>query len=202
MVDPSLRAFLDESSARRDNGQQIYLVCAAMLPAERCEALREHLRPLLLPGQIKLHWTAESERRRKSIVSRILELGPLNVVVSHVDEHRKKTERYRRKCLETLYYALSDEEVFDLTLESRDRKQDGNGRAHIVNLQGQGLDRRLRIRHQRGGDEPLLWIADAVLGAINADHRGVSDHLEALRETIYLDMCTPGSARLQADERP
>ncbi|RII95472.1 hypothetical protein DZF95_00870 [Clavibacter michiganensis] len=189
----AFRAFLDESTASRGDERQEYLVCAALIDETDCDSIREQLRPLLLPGQIKLHWTDESDRRHRDIVSRIVELGPMNIVVSHLDTYRKKVERYRRKSLETLYHELVTMETFDLTLECRSDGQDKADRAHIVGLQSQGLDRRLRIGHQRGGDEPLLWIADAVLGSINAAHLGNPDHYDELRSTLLIEARTTDS---------
>lgn len=184
---PSLfRAFVDESSAVRSDTRQEYLVGAALIPVEACDEVREHLRALALPGQIKLHWTDESEQRRRTIVSRIAELTPMTVVVTHLSERVKKNERCRRKCLEALYHDMVDMEVFDLLLEDRTPSQNNRDRQHIVALQGQGLDRRIRIAHQRGGDEPLLWIADVLLGAINSAELGWPAHLEALQETLML----------------
>ncbi|MBF4632766.1 hypothetical protein ITJ42_16235 [Clavibacter michiganensis subsp. phaseoli] len=193
MSSPVFRAFLDESSANRGDERQEYLVCAALISDADCDSVREQLRPLLLPGQIKLHWTDESERRRRDIVSRIVDLGPMNIVVSHLDARRKRVERYRRKSLEVLYHELVTMETFDLTLECRSDSQDKDDRAHIVALQSQGLDRRLRIGHQRGGDEPLLWIADAVLGSINAAHLGNSEHYDELQSTLLIEARTSDS---------
>jgi len=201
-VQSSLKGFLDESSAHRDQGRQEYLVCAALLCASDCDDIREQLRPLLLPGQVKLHWSAESDRRRRAIIDEIVRLGPMNVVVSHLGVPSKRDERYRRKCLEAVYHEMVTMDVFDLTLESRSSHQDRGDRAHVVALQGQGLDRRLRIGHRRGGDDPLLWIADAVLGAINSAHAGKPRHLEALKETLLVELRTADSELPCADERP
>jgi hypothetical protein len=189
----SYRAFLDESSANRGEERQEYLVCAALVDADACDNVREQLRPLLLPGQIKFHWTDESDRRRRQIVARIVELGPMSIVVSHLDARRKKTERFRRKTLESVYHELVAMDVFDLTLECRSDSQDKSDRAHIVALQNQSLDRRVRIGHRRGGDEPLLWIADAVLGAINSEYLGDSAFISELRGTLLIEERTPDS---------
>lgn len=191
--DPVFRAFLDESSANRGEAQQEYLVCAALIPDFECDDLRDQLGPLLLPGQVKVHWTDESERRRQEIVARIVELGPINVVISHLDARRRKVERYRRKCLERTYHELIDMQVYDLTLECRTDNQDRDDLAHIVALRGQGMDRQLRISHRRGGDEPLLWIADVVLGAVNSAHLGQEQHLEALQSTLMIEERTADS---------
>lgn len=112
----NFRAFIDESSASRGDGEQEYLLCAAIVPADECNAAREALRPLLLPGQIKVHWSDESPSRRRKITTHIVNLGPMNVLVAHLDAKLKKVERYRRKCLETLYYELIGMHVFDAVL--------------------------------------------------------------------------------------
>lgn len=164
---------------------QEYLIGSAIIPAHKCDTMREALRPLLLPGQIKLHWTDESKARKRAIVDRVCELEPVSVVIAHLSERHRKTERFRRKCREVLYQELLQMEVHDLTLESRSRSQDNKDRAHIVALQGQGLGRSIRISHLRGGDEPLLWIADAVLGAINSAPLGEEQYLEALPQRSY-----------------
>lgn len=169
------------------------MIGAAMIPAGACEEVRAELIGLLLPGQRKLHWTDESEPRRRKIVARMCELEPVNVVVTHLSARQRKTERFRRKCLESLYYELAPMRVFDLTLESRSPDQDARDRAHIVALQGQGLHAAIRVVHRRGGDEPLLWIADTVLGAINSAHLGQADYLEALAGTIIVQHRTPDS---------
>lgn len=188
-----MRAFLDESSSVLTDDRQEYLVGAAILDSAFCEAVRDELRPLLLPGQIKLHWTDESTRRRARIIDAIVGLGAMQVIVSHVSQRQNRTERFRRKCLESLYYEFASLELYDVLLESRSSKQDKEDRAHIVALQGQGLDRRIRVSHQRGGDEPLLWIADAVLGAVNSARRGEPTYLDALQETILLHARTAES---------
>lgn len=188
----TLGAYVDESSCNRSDSTQEYLIGAAIMDAADEVAIREELRPLLLPGQIKLHWTDERESRRRRIVSAIASLEPMNFIVAHLSQRQAKTERFRRKCLETLYYELAGHEVYSVTLESRGA-QDKSDRAHIVALQGQGLNKGVRIQHLRGGDEPLLWIADAVLGSLNSAYLGEPAHFEALQDTIMVQQHTPDS---------
>lgn len=191
-----LCAFGDESSAVRSETHQEYLVGAVVLPSTDLNDIREELRPLLLPGQIKLHWTAESEKRRRHIVDALAGLGAMHFVISHVSTRSNKTERFRRKCLESLYYELAGAEIHAVTLESRNLHQDKADRAQIVALQGQGLDRRLRIEHALGGDEPLLWIPDALLGAVNSKRLGDSHHWERFEENVIVDDVTSDSMTL------
>lgn len=197
-------AFADESSCLRTASTQEYLVGAALVAPADIEAIRDELLPLRLPGQLKLHWTDESSRRQRMIVEALRTLGPMTVVVRHLSERKNKTERFRRKCMEALYYELAQMKVYNVTFESRSKVQDTKDVAHIVALQGQGLEKRIRIRHLRGGDEPLLWISDAVLGAVNASHLGEPDLLECLQETIVLEKQTLDSLPhdVETSEKP
>lgn len=188
-----LGAYVDESSCNRSDSTQEYLIGAAIMDAADEAAIREELRPLLLPGQRKLHWTDERESRRRRIVAAIASLEPMNFIVAHLSQRQAKTERFRRKCLETLYYELASAEVLSVTLESRGLAQDKKDRGHIVGLQAQGLHQGVRIQHLRGGEEPLLWIADAVLGSLNSAYLGEPAHFEVLQHTIMLQQHTPDS---------
>ena len=51
-----------------------------------------------------------------------------------------------------------------------------------------GLPRgtRLRVDHRRGGDEPLLWIADIVAGAIRASREGEHRYHQILKDQIHV----------------
>lgn len=49
------------------------------------------------------------------------------------------------------------------------------------------------ISHVRSGDDPLLWIPDVVLGAINASYKGVPKHYEKLKEFIVYRAASDGS---------
>lgn len=186
--DPQLVAYGDESSVLRSPESQEYLICATILECAQFEQLRDQLLPLLLPGQIKLHWTDESAPRRRSIVKTISEIESIQVIVTNSSERSKKTERYRRKCLERLYYELVELKVCHLTLESRQEAQNQKDIKHLAPLQSSGVYRGLRISHARGGDDPLLWIPDVVLGALNASKQGNPEYWDLLKGNV-LSFC-------------
>ncbi|KRE72669.1 hypothetical protein [Arthrobacter sp. Soil762] len=190
-----LRAYLDESSAIRSEDSQEYLVCAAVVPDDSAAELRERLLSLRLKGQIKLHWTDESDARRKKIVAAVSELTPMTAVVTHMSQRQNKTERFRRKCLETIYYELASMGIREVVCEARMPAQNQRDIAHIVALRGQKVvDRDFTISHCRGGDDPLLWIPDIFLGAINAKYAGQDTYYEALKDLLILERRTPDSA--------
>jgi hypothetical protein len=192
---PGYAAYLDESSANRPGEHQEYLVCAAIVPVDQAEQIRDELSPLRLKGQIKLHWTDESELRRKKIVAAVSELAPLTAVVTHLSKRQNKTERFRRKCLETIYYELAGMGVKEVTCEARMASQDKQDVAHLVALRNQKrVAPDFTIQHCRGGDDPLLWLPDIFLGAINSKHLGDDWYYDALKDFLIVERTTPESA--------
>lgn len=191
---PQFSAFIDESSALRPGGLQEYLICAAVIPLESADEIRDRLLPLRMKGQVKVHWTDESESRRRKIVSAIAELEPMSAIVTHTSQPQKKTERFRRKCLETIYYKLSSMGVQKVICESRMQKQDKDDVAHLLKLRNQRvLAPEFDIDHCRAGDDPLLWLPDVFLGAVNAKHAGNDEYYKALQEFVIYDAKTPDS---------
>lgn len=118
----------------------------------------------------------------------------MSALVTHTSQPQRKTERFRRKCLETIYYELSNMGVRDVVCESRMAKQDKDDVAHLLKLRNQRvLGPEFDITHCRGGDDPLLWIPDIFLGAINASHAGNDEYYEALKDFFIYDSKTPDS---------
>lgn len=192
--EPTYCAYLDESSAVRSEERQEYLVCAAVIPVAEVEAIRERVSALRLKGQIKLHWTDESEARRKQIVTALAGLSPMTSVVTHLSDRQNKTERFKRLCLEVMYYELALMGVRNVICEARTASQDKKDRAHIVALRNQRkVEQGFDIDHCRGGDDPLLWLPDIFLGAINSRHLGNSWYYDALSEFMILESKTADS---------
>ena len=192
-MESQLVAYIDESSAYRPPNRQEYMICAAIIDSQDLEQVREELRPLLLPGQIKLHWTDERNSRRRKIVETLSGIDSMQAIITHQSEVSKRTERHRRKCLEQMYFELSEMHVHNVTLESRQEAQNKRDLAHIVALQGQGQSVNIRLQHVRGGDDPILWIPDAVLGALNSVHLGEEQYWEKLYGKVLLNRPTPDS---------
>lgn len=168
-------------------------MCAAIINTTEADDIRAHLRPLRLPGQVKLHWSDEQDRRRRLIVEAVADVEAMQVLITHRSAPNRKTERYRRKCLERLYFELEDMGVSALTLESRQMAQNRMDIAHIVSLRNRGIATGLEVSHVRGADDPLLWIPDIILGALNTAHLGETRYWNALRDQVVLEKATPGS---------
>ena len=186
MTHQNLRAYVDESSVIHDSNQE-YRICAVLVPLRIETELRETLKRFLSKGQTKFHWTQEDRRRRQRFTDFISRQNIDCLVVTHSDERRRNDERYRRKCFEKLYQELATHDISNISIEARSKSQNLLDIEHIVGLRGRGLYSNLYLTHIAGKEEPLLWIADAILGAVNAAELG---------DETYAQKFSPSSLRL------
>ena len=104
------------------------------------------------------------ELQKKSLKT-IETLSMDTIVVSGRPVNSKKQERARRKCLELLLPLLGSAGVKRAVLESRTDSLDKRDREMAVNLTRKGWLSNVTVAHQRGEDEPRLWIPDQIIGA-------------------------------------
>jgi hypothetical protein len=94
----SWTAYVDESEPDPRSGSAgVYLLTAAVIEDDRQNDARTAVADLLLPGQPKLHWHVEDDRRRKLLAAAVAGLPAMHFVVARVDQHAR-VER-RRFCL-------------------------------------------------------------------------------------------------------
>ena len=199
-ADP-LVAFVDESSRRlgstgdltgvQSGGhrarERIYLLAAAICRVSACDDLRADLRGLLLRGQQRLHWRDESEERRRSIaagfaaMSTPAALRSVVVAVSSVPDN--KQERARRLCLEALHPTLQGLGVTAIVQEQRTPQQNRHDLRMVDALRGQRLlGPGVRVQFAQPVTEPLLWLPDAIAGAVGLARDGRPAHLDTLTQ--------------------
>lgn len=182
-------AWGDESGSVAHADPGVYLMAAVVAEPSIAEELRDAMRPLLLAGQKKVHWRGDSHARHDLVAAVVAELPIDAVVVVRRGPDGERDERRRRKCFETLAPLLAGLGCTELTLESRGVRDDRRDRDMVDALRAsRRLDARLRLEHTPGPADPLLWIADAVCGAVVADRVGRSRWLSLLerRTTIHL----------------
>ncbi|NAS25140.1 hypothetical protein GT755_26085 [Herbidospora sp. NEAU-GS84] len=175
------------SDARLDPGT--YLMAVAVGEAHVVPHVREQMRGLLLRGQRKVHWRDESHDRRLKLVDAIADLPVEGFVVVRVAGEADRPERRRRKCLETLFRELSVLECGELVLESRGPADDRRDREMLEHLRRRrSLTAPLRLFHEPGPSEPMLWIPDVLCGAVGHSRTGAGEYLERLasRVTVHL----------------
>lgn len=131
-----------------------------------------------------LHWYDDrGESRRRKIVEAVAQLGCQHIVVIRSGDRTTRSERRRRMCMKRLLWELEQLGVVRVCLEARERKQNSRDRQLLDQLRaGRELGGQLRMDHIPGPEEPLLWIPDAVAGAVVAarlgdlQYRAIIDH--------------------------
>jgi hypothetical protein len=145
--------FVDES---KEGG---YLVsAAAMLPGD-LTAARRAIRDLVMPGQRRLHFTSESDGRRKQILDAIMELHPAITIYDGSRHHRR---RQREACLDALVADLAATGARMLVLETDESILDVDRRTLYRAVRTHDCQEALEYRHFRAHEELLLVIPDAI----------------------------------------
>jgi len=180
-------AYIDESESRQDVDPGAYLLCAALLADDDRDRHRGRMLALKRPGQKKVHWHEEStDAGRMALVDAIADAGGEYLAVVRVGDASTRIERRRRLCLERLCYELHILGVEEMILESRG-PADRLDRALLDSLRAKkAVDGTLRMDHEPGPAEPLLWIPDIVCGALTQDRIGNTELLDPLRSKLTL----------------
>lgn len=179
------RAYIDESESDRRSDPNTYILATALVHDDHQDEVRADFRRLLRSGQRKLHWHAESGNSREAIIKTITVAPVLHVVVVREGRTDEPVERRRRKCLERLAYELHGREIQHLTVEARETKQNARELRHFSTLRAsKTIGASMRLSHVPGPSEPLLWIPDAVAGAVAAHRTGTPRYLELLHDVI------------------
>ncbi len=149
------QAFVDESR-RKDR----YLLVVAIINPGDLTRLRKLLRSLLLPGQKEVHFKKEDPSRRRIILSRLLECGP----VAHVYQRScvDGEERAREDCLTALVLDLKAIKATRLVLDSREERDEHDLRTIRKAFGKSPRSTPLVYEHMWSSQEELLWIADVV----------------------------------------
>ena len=184
--DSPLIAWVDESViVGGDDRPGAYTLAAVIAEDDAIEGLRDDLRALTERKIVRLHWVAESTKRRDLIVETVAALGVVAIVVVGSPVHRQKQERARRCCLERLLYELDQLGVSQAWLESRAPAQNKRDRSLVDSARRKGLlSHRTSIEFARPLQEPMLWLPDAVAGAVTAANLGEQRWLLALSELV------------------
>ncbi|MEV6411109.1 hypothetical protein [Kribbella sp. NPDC051718] len=183
--DPALTAWIDESIIVRKDHPGAYALASVITDASAVDDLRDILRALREKKVVRLHWVAESKKRRDLIAHTIAELDLVSVVALGKPVHRQKQERARRCCLECVLYELDGLGVTRAWLESRVPVQDRRDLRLVDSAREKGLiSRDLLVNFARPTQEPMLWLPDAVAGAVTAAELGEPRWLLTLSETV------------------
>jgi len=181
----SLHAWVDESMHVIGN-DGLYILAAVVCDPADCDPARDALRSLLVTGQPKLHWGTESLERKEKIIGTVAQIDMAAVVVVGTPMTKKKQERARAVCMETLVMHLADMAVTRVLLEERTPSLNERDRLLVAAIRGKKLiPKNMHIDVARPSAEPMLWLPDVVAGAVGADRvRGKPQYLDVIRPMV------------------
>lgn len=184
------RAYVDESESNQRLDPNTYLLAAAILHDDHAADARHLVSALRPSGHTKLHWHGESHQSRKAITATIAQIPALHVVVVRAGRTGESSERRRRKCFERLAYEFDVRDVAHIIAEARERKTNARELTYFNQLRSSGIAKTsMRLDHVPGPLEPLLWIPDAVAGAVTAARSGQPQYFDDLAGLIELVYC-------------
>lgn len=156
-----LHAFVDES----ERPARYLMCCVAIAPAS-LSSLRATARGLLLPGQRRLHFHTESDRRQRHLASELVAVeADVSVFVCRSAQGRTAADA-RARCLAAIVSHLqASEQAVKLVIESR-HEQDVDD--HPVIWATRRREPVLDYEHRTGDEEPLLWLPDAFAWLVGA----------------------------------
>ena len=150
----ALHSFVDESKT------PTYLLVAALIRPGNLWPARRLIRSLILPGQRRINFVNESDRRRAQILDRLVCL-PIEVVL--FEAGAKESDKARRdKCLSRLVHHHVDRDVRRLVLERDDSHAQADRQIVRRELIAVGAPDQLSYELVRAFEEPLLAVPDAV----------------------------------------
>lgn len=184
-----LHAWVDESMQTTGGG--FYVLAASVADPAQCDPIRDELRGLLLGKAKRLHWRDEVPRRRKVIASVIISLDTPHTVVVGTPISPQRQERARRLCLERLLYELTALGVSQVWLESRTQSLNARDLTMVAALRSRGgIPKSLVIDFAQPEQEPMLWLPDAIAGAVAGHYRGEAIAFNILRTAVTLHTIT------------
>lgn len=179
-------AYADESFLEADCGG-FYVLAAAVFAEEARDSVRVTMRELRGKRRTpKLHWNEMDARQQAKATATVAALSGFHIVTVGTPVPRTRQERARATCLTRLVAELHSYSVTDLVIESRTTQLDARD-VNTVRGARYSLppETRFHVRHVKGADEPLLWSADIVAGAIRSDRQGDGSFKRALESCLY-----------------
>lgn len=158
-------AALDESTPELPNGIA-YVMTGVVLLADEAAA-RSAAQAVVSTGRVRpFHWHQEGPVARNAMMRCLVETGAIARVYVHTPTGRRKQEAARAKALGLLVPELVAEGAEHLCIESRGSDADLRDRVVLLDSLNPEGGSSAMTYDWRSKNEPLLWLADGVCGAV------------------------------------
>lgn len=158
----SIVAVIDEAAPADRQGIYYIVTAAVMLDVE---AVRRGLTEVVAAGRSRpFHWAAEGPQARNRMVELLIDTGVVAHVVVHYPTGRRRQGDARRSAMVELVPLVVADGATELIIESRSAREDQRDRQSVIEamrLATQTIEYRWEPK-----SESLLWVADAVCGAV------------------------------------
>lgn len=186
---PVAVAFVDESFHEHPTAGFYVLAAAIFEHDDHVQQARDAM--LKLRGSRrtgKTHWNEMDSRDRLHAAELLVEMAGVHLVTVGAPVPERAQERARAVSLRRLLFELHQGFTVEFVLfEARQATLD---RADITVVQNARYDlpkgARIRAEHQRGDQEPALWLADILAGIIRADREGEPRYLDLIRGLVQV----------------
>jgi hypothetical protein len=184
-----LSAWVDESGSNAAVDPGTYILSAVVAFDHDLDRVRDAMQRIKPKTAKKVHWHDDDDDRHHLVIDTIAAL-PIEAVVVIRTALGDRAEHSRRKCLDALLRELHGLGCPQVTLESRGRADDSRDREMLQFLRRSHTPAgAIRMDHQVGPKEPMLWIPDAVCGAITRHRTGDRVFFERIQaRTQVIDM--------------
>jgi hypothetical protein len=181
-----LIAFADESMRQRRDGSGLYALAAPVIEAAMADDIRDAMSSLSR-NRRRFHWREADAGQRRAAVELLSRLDAVHFVVVGSGLDNARQERHRRKCLQRLLWELEQFGVSAVRLDARRREQNVADLAAVAAWRAQHvLSPQLRVDHVRSAAEPLVWMADIMVGAVNlARGNGDEQYFKPLESMVH-----------------
>jgi hypothetical protein len=132
-----------------------------------------------------------STRSKAKIAVELGALGLPAIVVIGTPLARTRQERARGKCMEVLLPRLEAAGVDRVLLEAREQNLVRRDMRQVDACRSKGLiTPRIQVDAAFPSEESLLWLPDAVAGAVGAARTGQSEYLSLIGSVTLIDVST------------
>lgn len=182
---------IDESGDDFEDVHRYVIGAGVVLPAAgRLDAVRREAEGLLMATENRsrpFHWLKEGPLLRLAMIDLIGRLDVHVYAVVGSAPSRHDIEFLREECLRELFRSVRQHAVDRVVIESRERS------TRVIGQNRRDYGTLIEARHAGElpasvryewvpKNEPLVWLADAVAGAVLASERGEADWLRRLSE--------------------
>lgn len=181
-------AYVDESQIGGTGHDGPYVMVASILLDGDPDDVRRDLSAMKPRSGSKLHWYSSVPGMRRQTLEAIGLLPLMHWAVVMDTVHGESPERTRRKCIERLLWELAQlDAVGQVMMESRGPADDKRDLKMVDTLKASHvIPGSMRVDHVRGRDEPLLWLPDAVCGAVGSSVEGDETWARMLDRQLWI----------------